>query len=135
MAADEHTLEFLLAFDGRIHLLEKGYWLQFEIKRGKQSPERPHGLRYSFTLHDPEGNRLMGFDNAHTVAPPGSRFARKPVEHDHWHRTEGDRGRPYRFTTAEALLADFFAEVRRVVSERGISDEVVGVEIADDRRA
>jgi len=27
-APDEHTLEFLLAFDGREHLLRQGYWLE-----------------------------------------------------------------------------------------------------------
>jgi hypothetical protein len=27
----DHGLEFLLAFNGRIHYLEKGYWLKFEI--------------------------------------------------------------------------------------------------------
>jgi hypothetical protein len=25
----DHGLEFLLAFNGRIHHLEKGYWLKF----------------------------------------------------------------------------------------------------------
>jgi hypothetical protein len=54
----------LLAFDGRIHHLERGYWLKFEVKRTKPVPERQHGLRYSLTLHGPDGNRLMGFDNA-----------------------------------------------------------------------
>src|SRR5277367_4443596 len=29
----DHGLEFLLAFDGRIHQLEEGYRLKFEIKR------------------------------------------------------------------------------------------------------
>lgn len=39
-----HGLEFLLAFDGRIHHLEEGYWLKFEIKRVTAAEERPHGL-------------------------------------------------------------------------------------------
>ena len=82
-------------------------------------------MRYAFTLHDPEGKRLVGFDNAHRVAPPGSRFRQPSDEHDHWHRTGDDPGRPYAFTTADQLLADFFAEVARVLRERGISDAVV----------
>lgn len=45
----EYPLEFLLAFDGRIHYLEENYWIKFEIKRVKSSEERPHGLSYSFT--------------------------------------------------------------------------------------
>ncbi|HXT79796.1 MAG TPA: DUF6516 family protein [Acetobacteraceae bacterium] len=132
---DEHTLEFLLAFDGRIHHLEQGYWLKFEIKRIEPTPERPHGLRYSFTLHNADGKRLMGFDNAHGVAAQGSKFAARTIEHDHWHRTGDDEGRPYSFTTADALLADFFDEVRRVLSERGVSDEVTGEEVSRRRRS
>ena len=124
-APDEHTLEFLLAFDGRIHHLEEGYWLKFEIARVEPTPERPHGLRYALTLHDPDGERLVGFDNAHGVRPLGSRFGRAPAEHDHWHRGRGDAGRTYKFTTADQLLADFFDAVRRALEERGISDAVV----------
>ena len=89
------------------------------------TPERPHGLCYSFTLHDPEGSRLMGFDNAHRVPPLGSRFRSAGIEHDHWHRTSADTGRPYSFTTADQLVADFFAEVARVLAEQGITDTVI----------
>jgi hypothetical protein len=124
----EHTLEFLLAFDGRIHWLEQGYWLKFEIKRVDPVDRRPHGLNYSFTLHDPSGKRLLGFDNAHPVAASGSRFKRGPIAADHWHRTESDEGRPYRFVSADRLLEDFFREVRRVLAERGLGDAVVRVE-------
>jgi hypothetical protein len=55
----------------------------------------------------------------------GSRFRQASTEHDHWHRSGDDPGRPYAFTTADQLLADFFAEVGRVLEERGISDAVV----------
>ena len=123
---NEHTLEFLLAFDGRIHHLEQGYWLKFEIRRTTSTPERPHGLRYSFTLHDSEGARLIGFDNAHGPPAKGSRVRRRAVDHYHWHRTSDDEGRPYAFTTADQLLADFFAEARRVLAERGIGEAVIG---------
>lgn len=125
---DEHTLEFLLAFDGRVHWLENGYRIKFEIKRIAPSEKRPHGLRYSFTLHDPEGRRLLGFDNAHGVSGTGARFKKNPVEADHWHRTAEDPGRPYEFQDADALLTDFFHEVRRVLKERGISELVIRVD-------
>ena len=117
----EYGLEFLLAFDGRIHHLEEGYWIKFEIKRFEAAKERPHGLSYSFTLHGPDGTRLLGFDNAHGVAAAGSRFKRPPDAHDHWHRTETDPGRPYAFKDADTLLQDFFCEVRRVLDEHGYS--------------
>ncbi len=124
----EHTLEFLLAFDGQVHWLAEGYRLKFEIKRVTATAERLHGLRYSFTLHDPYGRRLMGFDNVHTVAARGSRFAKRQTEADHWHRTERDEGRPYRFVDADTLLADFFREARRILAERGIGEDVMRTE-------
>jgi len=123
-----------LAFDGRIHHLEQGYWLKFEAKRTEPTPERPHGLRYSLTLHDPDGNRLIGFDNAHGVPPQGSRFSKPEVGYDHWHRTGDDEGRPYRFTIVSQLIMDFFAEVRLVLAERGIDEAVLRESRTTDRR-
>ena len=128
----EHTLEFLLAFDGRTHWYEGGYHIRFEIRPVAPTPERPHGLRYAFTLHDPDGRRLVGFDNAHGVRARGSQFRARPGAADHWHRTETDEGRPYRFKDAETLIEDFFKEVERVLAERGVSLGVVAIE--DDRR-
>ena len=40
----DHGLEFLLAFDGRIDHLEKGYWLKFDITLREATSNRPHGL-------------------------------------------------------------------------------------------
>jgi Family of unknown function (DUF6516) len=124
----DYGLKFLLAFDGRIHHLEEGYWIKFEIKRVKAAKQRPHGLSYSFTLHAPDGTRLIGFDNAHRVPATGLRFKRPPQANDHWHRTETDRGRPYQFKDAETLIEDFFNEVERVLNARGIVMTVVEVE-------
>ncbi len=124
----EYGLGFLLDFDGRIHHLEQGYWLKFEIRRVKAGKQRPHGLSYSFTFHAPDGTRLVGFDNAHAVPAVGSRFNRKPAEHDHWHRTESDPGRPYAFKDAASLIDDFFGEVEKVLGQLGIGTAVVKVE-------
>ena len=124
----DHALEFLLAFDGRIHHLEEGYWLKFEIKRVTTTGNRPHGLSYSFTLHAPDGARSVGFDNAHGVPAQGSRFKRQEPASDHWHRTEADPGRPYQFKDVETLIDDFFDEVERVLRARGIGMVVVAVE-------
>lgn len=97
----EHTLEFLLAFNGRVHRYAGGYWLKFEITKVKASEEKPHGLDYSFTLHGPDNQRLIGFDNAHNVPAKGSRFKKRPKAMDHWHRTGTDEGRPCAFKDAE----------------------------------
>jgi len=127
-SATDHTLEFLLAFDGRIHHLEEGYWLKFEIKKVKTTRRRPHGLSYSFTLHAPDGTRLLGFDNAHGVAGARSRYKQRSQVTDHWHRREGDIGRPYEFKDAATLLDNFFDEVERALRERGVGMTVVAVE-------
>lgn len=124
----DDTLEFVLAFDGRVHWLESGHWIKFEVRRVKPTAERPHGLRYSFTLHDPQGNRLIGFDNAHAADSRRRSFKTKPAAADHWHRTPEDAGRPYRFKDADTLIADFFSEVRRVLTEQGATETVVRVE-------
>lgn len=123
----DYGLEFLLAFDGRVHRLEEGYWIKFEIKRVKAVKMRPHGLSYSFTLHAPDGARLIGFDNAHAVRGKRSKLKGAPAAHDHWHRTKNDPGRPYRFRDAETLIDDFFNEVERVLSELGVGTTVVAV--------
>jgi hypothetical protein len=71
---EDYGLEYLLGYDGRIHYLDKGYWLKFEFRRIDKTNERPHGLDYSMILHAPDGTRLVGFDNAHQVPAKGSRF-------------------------------------------------------------
>ena len=123
--AEDHGLEFLLAFDGRVHILERGFWLKFEINRIPGTPTRPHGLRYSFTLHGPGGRRLLGFDNAHALRV---KRGRKASAYDHWHRTERDPGRTYVFKSAEQLLDDFFDEAERILREHGIDSTVIAVE-------
>ncbi len=118
----DYQLEFLLAFDGRIHHLADGYWLKFEIKRVQPTGRRPHGLSYSFTLHAPDGSRLVGFDNAHMVSSSGSGAT------DHWHRAGADPGRPYPFKDVDTLIVDFFDAVERILKDRGIGTTVIRVE-------
>jgi hypothetical protein len=123
----DYGLEFLLAFDGRIHYLEEGYWIKFEIRRVEVTKRQPHGLAYSFTLHAPDGTRLVGFDNAHVPAK-GSRFGRRPEVADHWHRTRDDPGRPYAFKDAAGLLDDFFGAVTKVLELRGMGTNVTRID-------
>lgn len=46
------------------------------------------------------------------------RYKKRSVAHDHWHRDETDKGRPYKFTTAERLVSDFFDDIERILKER-----------------
>lgn len=114
-------LQFLLDFNGAAFAFESGYWIRIKARVVKADATRPHGIDYSLTLHEPGGRRILGFDNAHAVAAPGSRFKRLARQRDHWHRTDSDPGRPYVFVDAPTLIADFFAEAERALAERGIA--------------
>jgi len=48
----DHELEALLSLDGQEFRFTKGYAIKFEIRRVVPSLGRPHGVKYSLTLHD-----------------------------------------------------------------------------------
>lgn len=113
-------LEYLLGLDGNIEVQnDAGYWVKMEVSSVDVTAERPHGIRYSLTLHAPDNTRLIGFDNAHSVRPAGSSFkhAGKRFPYDHRHRHALDAGVLYEFDTAYQLVNDFYAEVDRVLKE------------------
>jgi len=124
---DKHTLEYLLDYDGTIYYYEYGYHMRFQFKRVPVTDRHPHGLKYSLTLHDDRGNRILGFDNGHNAPNLGSSHKRMQAEADHWHRTEDDPGRPYEFISIEKLLDDFFNEAKRVFQEHGIRIDPIDV--------
>jgi hypothetical protein len=76
----------------------------------------------------------MGFDNAHSVPARGGQYKTGNVEHDHWHRTGDDPGRPYQFSTAEQLVLDFFGEVSRILGDLGLNDAVIGESTLTERK-
>ena len=91
----------------------------------EKSERVPHGIGYSLTLHAPEGKRLLGFDNAHTVPHRGGHYVRRRPQADHWHRSVEDQGRPYDFVSVEQLLLDFFGEAERVLKSQGVEFVVI----------
>jgi hypothetical protein len=111
----DRTLDVLLDLDGQVLVVDPsgGHWVQFVVRRVPVSAERPHGLNYSLTLHGPDGERLVGFDNAH---PVGKR--RHGEMRDHSHRLQAIR--PYSYRDAATLLADFWRTVDAVLRERGV---------------
>jgi hypothetical protein len=118
MPADDHGLTYLLDLEGEDIVYENGAMARFRIKAIDATREKPHGISYSLTFHAPDGQRLMGYDNAHGVPERGGKFAKRATAFDHWHRDETDEGRPYRFETAEKLIADFFDGIARILKER-----------------
>jgi hypothetical protein len=83
------------------------------VTRVPVSPEKPHGIDYSLTLHGPKGERLVGLGNAHPVGRQ-----RRSAPQDHRHRLRSIR--PYEYRDAATLLADFWEAVDAVLRERGV---------------
>ncbi|MFN9746312.1 MAG: DUF6516 family protein [Betaproteobacteria bacterium] len=118
MNSPDVGLDTLLDLDGSILEQEGGYWIKIEVRQIPMSRHAPHGIRYSLTLHDRYGTRVLGYDNAHAVKPPKKfKFAGQRLPYDHRHRTSSDQGVPYAFESAARLLEDFFCEVDRVIKE------------------
>jgi hypothetical protein len=114
-------LEALLDLNGYIVDQDLGYWIKVEAWRVVATPEIPHSIRYSLTLHEPYGKRIMGYDNSHAIKPPKKfKYAGQRLAYDHKHRHISDKGVPYEFKDAYQLLADFFKEVDRVLKEMKI---------------
>lgn len=118
MARRDETLAYLVELDGEEIVYEGGYVARFRVTEVAATPEKPQGISYSLTFHAPDGRRLLGYDNAHGVPHPGGRFVERQTAFDHWHRDETDEGRPYRFVSAERLIADFFDGIARILKER-----------------
>lgn len=95
-----------------------GYWVKIEAWQVAVTQDIPHGIRYSLTLHEPHGKRILGYDNAHAVKPTQKfKYVGVRLPYDHKHRHASDKGVPYEFSDAHQLLADFFTEVDRVLTE------------------
>jgi hypothetical protein len=115
MRMHDPALDTLLDLNGLTFVVdpEGGHWVKFVVTHVPVTPEKPHGLDYSLTLHGPDGERLVGFDNAH---PVGKQRRGQPRDHRHRIRTV----KPYEYRDAAALLADFWTEVDAVLKERGV---------------
>jgi len=113
-------LDDLLALDGVVLVVDPvgDHWVKFVAKRVDPSPERPHGVGYSLTLHAADGERLVGFDNAHAVGSGSGPSKRKSGVHDHWHLRFATR--PYEYRDAATLMRDFWREVDAILTERGV---------------
>jgi hypothetical protein len=112
------ALDVLLDFNGVVLEQENGYQIKIEARLVDASVAIPHGIRYSLTLHDLYGKRIIGYDNAHAIKlPKNYKNAGRHLIFDHKHRHVSDRGVPYAFTTVQQLLNDFFADVNGILEE------------------
>jgi hypothetical protein len=94
---------------------DDGYWVKIEAWEVQASDAVPHGVRYSLTLHNPRGLRILGDDNAHSVKMR-SGYSGRRLAYDHKHRSATDLGIRYEFKDAHQLLCDFFEDVDRALT-------------------
>ncbi|MGB6726247.1 MAG: DUF6516 family protein [Terracidiphilus sp.] len=115
MRKHDPALDALLDLNGITLVVdpEGGHWVKIVVTQVPVTPEKPHGLDYSLTLHGQDGERLVGFDNAH---PEGKQKRGDPQDHRHRFRTV----KLYEYSDAATLLADFWTEVDAVLKERGV---------------
>ena len=114
MTERDASLDTLLDLDGQVLVIdEAGYWVKFVVHQVPVTASTPHGLDYTLTLHGPDGERLVGFDNAHPVAGQ-----RKGAAKDHKHRLRTVR--PYDYQDAGTLVAAFWNEVESMLREKGV---------------
>ena len=112
----KHELNTLLDLHEQVIDQEGGYWVKIEAWQVQATPAVPHGIRYSLTLHSPDGLRIMGYDNAHAPKSSG-KYAGRQLPYDHRHRSSRDLGVGYQFKNAYDLLSDFFMDVDRILSQ------------------
>lgn len=107
------SLDTLLELHGQVMVIDPaGYWVRFVVTAVPATTRKPHGLDYTLTLHAPDGERLAGFDNAHTVLGATS------GANDHRHRFKTIR--PYVYRDCAALIEDFWRLVESVMRELGV---------------
>jgi len=103
----DRGLDALLDLDGTTMVVDPlgQHWVKFVVRRVPVSPERPHGLSYSLTLHAANGERLVGFDNAHSITEKRGASRTTKTEHDHKHRLRSVK--PYEYSDAASLARRF----------------------------
>src|SRR3954453_13825703 len=113
------SLDALLGLDGQVYVIDPdgGHWVRFVVHQVPVSAAKPHGLDYSLTLHGSNGERLVGFDNAHPVRTGTGPGGRAGAAQDHRHRLRTVR--PYDYQDAAKLLEDFWTEVDALLREKG----------------
>ena len=109
--ATDHELALLLSLDGFEFQFALGYTVKIAAREIQATRQRPYGIKYSLTLHDPLGRRIYGVDNAHGV--------RRRTEYDHRHVHGARNTLPYEYRGPAELLEDFYRAVERILRERG----------------
>lgn len=111
-------LDTLLHLDGVTHGLDThGCWVKFEARRIEPTEHKPHGISYSLTLHNKNGKRIFGMDNAHKATDGKQNYKARVVEFDHLHADGKRRSTPYKFKSADKLITDFWKRADKKIAE------------------
>jgi hypothetical protein len=125
----DEVMRRLLDYGRRRYWLVNGRSIRFRVAEVAATAARPQGVKYAFTLHDVDGSRLLGFDNAHGL-PRAQTY-----DHRHRFRRAGELV-PYDFRGADELICDFFAAVEQACRQEGtpfeFAAEDVELEMEDD---
>ncbi len=112
----DEALRRLLDFDRRRYWLANGWSIRFRVAEVAVTTERPHGIKYSFTLHDVDRTRLLGYDNAHGLP--------RVQAYDHRHRFRRTMELvSYDYRGADELICDFFAAVEMACRQEAVPFE------------
>lgn len=112
----DEALRRLLDYNRRRYWLVDGWSIRFRVVESEITTGRPYGIKYSFTLHDIDGTRLLGFDNAHGMP--------REEKYDHRHPFGSTRRLvPYDFLGADELICDFFTAVENACKQVGVAFE------------
>ena len=117
----DHGIDNLLSLNGEIIEADSKleFFAHFEAIQVTATEGRPHGIKYSLTLHDKNNERIMGFDNAHKIEDKSKgKFSRhrKVSKWDHKHKLKDVAVVfPYDYTTADRLIIDFWDAVDEAI--------------------
>ena len=112
------SLRALLELDDIEYGITGGFWVKFSVVEVEFNKHRPHGIKYSLTMHNKYGTRLVGYDNGHLADVKRKKFSAKRVEWDHKHNRNIISD--YDFINAGQLIEDFWNHVDRVLTEEGV---------------
>lgn len=118
MSRRDAGLDGLLDLDGFIAEVGGGFWVKIVARRVPPDADRPYGVSYTLTLHDPTGQRAFGSDNAHLIRVTRGPAGRSSPARDHRHR--GESVHPYAYRDADTLMDDFWLEVEAILKREGI---------------
>ena len=88
--------------------------IEIDARETDQTEYRPHGIKYRLVLLDPNGTRIIGYDNAHRhkIKPKRQKYDARKITWDHKHKVE--EVTIYEFKSASQLLNDFFNDVQKI---------------------